>query len=417
MPNEELNNPLDMSVAELLQYALSNPIINKSHIPDKQIILRNDILQKHTYRIWQDKNGKYCTYLPDETKPQKRRLIRRYAENELQEVLIKYYKRQKEIDETPTIEDVFYDWIDTKLRRNEISKATYDRYICDYKRYFTDFGQRKITEVTEMDIEDFLLDTISEFKLTAKAYAGLRLLIYGIFRRAKKLKLVLYSITEVIEDIDISPKIFSHTKKEDNEEVFMEDETTPLLNYLGTHMDIKNLGIMLLFCTGMRIGELVAIKKSDIKGNTISIRRTESRCKDDNGKETFIVKEHPKTDAGIRDVIIPDAYLWILDKIKELNPDGEYLMSTNGERMHTYAFRRRLYRICNKLHIQRKSPHKLRKTYGSILLDNNVDTTVIIQQMGHTDIRCTENHYHRNRKDNDRKSEILSNLPEFLPQK
>lgn len=412
---KEIKNPLEMSICDLLQYALSNSIIDTSHIPAEWVMgNEKDILKNHAYRIWTDKNGRYCTYLPDKEKPRKRRLIRRKTKESLEKELIAYYKKQKEDDDVLTVEEIFYDWINAKLRRDEISKSTYDRYICDYNRYFSDFGRKKINQVTEMDVENFLLDTISEYKLSAKAYAGLRLLIYGIFRRAKKLKLVSFSVVEVVEDIDISPKIFARTRKEDNKEVFMEDETIKLLNYLKSHIDMENLGILLLYCTGIRVGELVTIKTSEVKGNTIAIRRTESRCKDDDGHDIYIVKEHPKTDAGIRDVIVPDSYLWVLGKIKELNPSGEYLMSKNGERMHTYLIRKRLYRICDKLHIQSKSPHKIRKTYGSILLDNNVDTTMIIEQMGHTDISCTENHYHRNRKDDEKKSKILSSLPEFV---
>ncbi|MCM1218788.1 MAG: hypothetical protein NC548_30250 [Lachnospiraceae bacterium] len=48
-----------------------------------------------------------------------------------------------------------------------------------------------------------------------------------------------------------------------------------------------------------------------------------------------------------------------------------------------------------------------------ILLDHNVDNRMIMEQMGHTDISCTENHYHRNRRSIDAKSQILSNIPEL----
>ena len=75
--------------------------------------------------------------------------------------------------------------------------------------------------------------------------------------------------------------------------------------------------------------------------------------------------------------------------------------------------RARLWRICKKLGIYNKSPHKIRKTYGSILLDNHIDNKVIIDQMGHTDILCTEEHYHRNRKSIDVKSQLISSIPEF----
>lgn len=44
---------------------------------------------------------------------------------------------------------------------------------------------------------------------------------------------------------------------------------------------------------------------------------------------------------------------------------------------------------------------------------HNVDNRLIMEQMGHTDIACTENHYHRNRQSIDAKSQIISSIPEF----
>lgn len=69
--------------------------------------------------------------------------------------------------------------------------------------------------------------------------------------------------------------------------------------------------------------------------------------------------------------------------------------------------------LLKKLDIYKKSPHKIRKTYGSILLDHNIDNRMIMEQMGHIDITCTENHYHRNRRNLDAKSQILSSIPEL----
>ncbi len=77
------------------------------------------------------------------------------------------------------------------------------------------------------------------------------------------------------------------------------------------------------------------------------------------------------------------------------------------------VIRRRLEKINRKLGIKHKSPHKLRKTYASILLDNNLDNNLITSLMGHTDISMTEGHYHRDRKDQDKKNALVSNLVEF----
>lgn len=42
-----------------------------------------------------------------------------------------------------------------------------------------------------------------------------------------------------------------------------------------------------------------------------------------------------------------------------------------------------------------------------------VDREMIKGQMGHADIQITENHYHRNRKSEEKKMEIISSLPDF----
>ncbi|MCD7981877.1 MAG: tyrosine-type recombinase/integrase [Clostridiales bacterium] len=63
--------------------------------------------------------------------------------------------------------------------------------------------------------------------------------------------------------------------------------------------------------------------------------------------------------------------------------------------------------------IPRRSPHKIRKTYCSILFDSGMDQKLITDQMGHTDIMCSELHYHRNRKDLDDKIKKISAIPEF----
>lgn len=68
---------------------------------------------------------------------------------------------------------------------------------------------------------------------------------------------------------------------------------------------------------------------------------------------------------------------------------------------------------CKKTGIKKKSPHKLRKTYISILLDNGVDKRLVQDVAGHAEILTSERNYHRNRKSDDKKEKILSNLPEF----
>lgn len=311
-----------MNDSEILKFAAENGMLDLSYVQEQiEMIKRKELLEKHPYEIWEGKNGYWYTYLPDGNSG--RVLKKRKSKDDLEKDIIKYQSQQAD---DPTVADIFQEWIDGRLDTKEISKASYDRYSVDFRRFFSDFGKKKIKAVTELDIEDFMLRSISDFSLTAKSFGNLRVLVYGIFKRAKKKKLVSFSITEVVNDLEISRNAFTKVKKDECCEVFMQDELPLVLDYLKNNLDIVNLGLLLMFVTGVRVGELVAIKSCDVDGNVIHICRTESHYKDaETGKDVYVVKDTPKTVAGIRNVIVPADYLWILRKIQQLNPSGEFL--------------------------------------------------------------------------------------------
>lgn len=397
---------ISMSDAELLKFAIENGMIDTALVQEKiEMQKREELLKKHPYKIYRGKDEKWYTYLPDEIKG--RILKKRNSKEELESLVITFWRQE---EENPTVKDIFYEWVEAKVAREEISKATMDRYERQFEQCFSVFGERKIKSLAEYDIESFVLDSIHEYELTSKGFSNLRTLIFGIFKLAKKKKLVQFSITEVIGDIEISRKAFRKNVKTNEELVFMQDELPEVTNYLESNQDILNLGILLIFKTGLRIGELAGLKKCDIDKNVIHVQRTEISYKAENGKRVYEVRDFPKTEAGIRDVFIPDSCIWILRKIRNISPFGEYVFERNGERIRTYIFRNRLNTVCKHTEVVRKSPHKIRKTYGSILIDSGLDESLVISQMGHTDIKTTKDHYYKNRKNNLQKIEAINSV-------
>lgn len=384
---------ISMSDTELLKFAIEHGMIDTALVQEKiGMQRREELLNKHPYKIWEDNDGIWHTYLPDNTKKRVHR--KRKTREEIEDVIIEYWKEQ---EENPTVEDVFNEWVKAKLAHEDISKATYDRYNRQFEQCFSSFGKRKIRTVTVGDVEDFILDAIHDCKLTQKGYSNLRTLLFGIFRYAKRNNLISFSIKETISDIEISKKRFRKVEKSDDEQVFTVDELPQAIEYLETNPDIINLGLLLMFKTGLRVGELAALKEEDCTGTIIHIHRTEISYRNNN-EMVYEVRNFPKTNAGIRNVVIPDNYAWILKKVKRLNPFGEYLFERDGERIRTYVFRNRMYTLCKKINAKRKSPHKVRKTYGTILIDSNVPESIVISQMGHTDIKTTKGHYYKNRR-------------------
>ena len=387
---------------EILQFIIDNGMIDISDVQNSiETMKKEELLKKHPYKIWQGKDGKWYTYLPDGEKG--RTLKKRTTKKAIEDDVVGHWRTELE---NPIIREVFDEWNNRRLTLRKISNATHLRNKQTFERHYKEFGNKRIKNVSADDIGSFLEEQIPLHNLTSKAFSNLKTVTRGFLKRAKKRKLITFNVEEMLQDLDTSETDFKKRIKEDYEEVFNEKEMQTMVKYLKENLDTKNIGILLMFATGIRVGELVALKHNAFDGNTIKIRRTETRYLGEDGKYVYSVKEFPKSEAGVRTVVIPEDYMWLCSKIKILNPFGEYVFTdSNGKRMTTNCIRRRQERNCKKLGIYRKSPHKIRKTYGSILLDYNVDNRLIMEQMGHTDINCTETHYHRNRK-KDRKSVV-----------
>ena len=399
-----------MDDRELLQYALDHGMINVSYVQEQmEMNKRKELLEKHPHKIWEGKGGKWYTYLPDDEKG--RVLKKRNSEKEIEDIIIEYWEQKAE---NPTFGEIFNEWNDRRLELKKIAESTHLRNIQTYNRHFSEFGEKKIKNITPEEIGDFLEEQIPEHNLKAKAFSNLKTITRGTLKRAKKLKLIAFNVSDIFDDLDVSERDFCEDIKDSGEEVFDESEMPEVIQYLeNQEKTLLNLGIMLMFVIGVRIGELSALRWEDWEGCAFAIRRTETKYKSKSGKYVYEIKEYPKTPAGIRSAVVPPHCIWIVKEIRKLNPFGNYVFEKSGNRIKTYSFRRKLYRICRVLNIKQKSPQKVRKTYASILLDNQIPEKNVIELMGHTDISCTKKFYSRNRKSNEKKAELLDQIPEF----
>ena len=393
-----------------LKYLIDSGIID---VPNIQSILemqkRQELLNNHPYKIWCGSNGKWYTYLPDEEKG--RVLKKKSTRKDIEDVVIQY---QESVMSNPTIDDLFIEWNDHRRDIGRIAKSSHTRLRQVYDRHFKEFGKRRIASVKENEWIDFLEAQVFEHNLSSKAFASLKSVVRGMLKWAKRQGMITYSPELMLTELDLSDTVFSKKIKEDYEEVFDEDETQKMLSYLIGNRDIRNDGIILLFVSGVRVGELVGIKPQDIdlNANAVKIRRTETRFKE--GNDTiFAIKEYPKTTAGIREIVIPTSYSWLLKELSDKSKGHEFVFEEDGKRLTTLLIRKRIYSICTKVGVYKKSPHKIRATYDTILLDNGVDKRTVKDQMGHSDISVSEKSYHRNRKSIKNKAVIIDAIADF----
>ena len=206
---------MELTDKELLNYVLENGIISRDDV-QKQIEMneRKKYLKAHNNEIWQGKDKKWYTYLPDESTSSGRKLLKRSTQEPLEDGIVEHYKK---LANEPLVKAVFKEWVDQKLEYHEIKKQSYDKYTDNFARFFTNeayhMADKKIKYITEDDLECFIKTVIAECKLTQKAYSDMRILINGIFKYAKKKGYTNLSITQFMGDLDLSRRAFTKNVK------------------------------------------------------------------------------------------------------------------------------------------------------------------------------------------------------------
>ena len=204
---------------------------------------------------------------------------------------------------------------------------------------------------------------------------------------------------------DVNFKTFSYKPVEEQyNNVFSETDAVTLLTYLqGINNEPYALAIQLFFYLFIRIGEMKAIRWSDIDfaNRRVYLHNQALIDYELNDDLTFsarevVVSDRMKgyTSKGYRYEHLTDQAIEILEKAKRLNPNGEFVFEPNGKLMLTDTFNEKLKKYCNECGIEYRPSHKIRFYCASIAYDGK-NLTTISKLMGHSQVATTL-HYLRN---------------------
>lgn len=389
--------------SELLLYAAAQGIIDLAAIQAQiEVHERKKFLEMHKNKIWKGANGKWYTELPP-TGDTKRKLVKKTHLEDLEEEIINFYRTNQE---TPTFRTVYNEWLEAKQDWQEISRGTVDRYNVDFIRFFegTELPGMRVDYIDDDFLEDFIKKTIAKYKLTNKAYSNMKTLLLGVMKYAKKRKYTQYSVSSFFGDLQLSKKTFKTPEKK--KQVFTEEEAEKIIKYLKQHPSLENYGILLAFQTGVREGELAALKYSDIEDGLLHVQRQEIKYKGENPGEVINeVVPFTKSAAGDRFIILTDKAQETIKALRRINPFNEYIFFKNGQMIHKQRFNEKLYQACEKCGVAKMSMHKIRKTYATMLINAGTDESTITEQMGHSDITTTKKYYYFDNKNQEEKAQ------------
>lgn len=367
------------------------------------------IMEEFPKHIWQAKNGVWRAYIPDETRADKRRLLQGKTIANLEKKIIDSYYNP--VTEKNLFSQYFKNWL-VNYKANEVSPSTIQRLCSDYKKYIQNsrIDQLPIDKIKRSTIREFFNEVINTHSLTRKRVNNLKSIFNGVFE---------YAMDN--EDIQINPvldlkirntNIREELPKECTTEVFNDEEFNLLSAYMYQHyMEFRpmvTLAVLLNFQLGLRVGELCAIRKSDIDyaKRKIRIERTEISYRPTKLVKGKLVQEetvhviaegHTKNNSS-RIIELSDEALAIIQVTLELQENlslkSEYLFCDNeGKAIVRQRINDCLRFYCGKSGIGVKSSHKIRKTVLSKLFDKGFDFEEVMRFAGHHDKNTTIRYY------------------------
>ena len=187
-----------------------------------------------------------------------------------------------------------------------------------------------------------------------------------------------------------------------------------LLKELSEHPTTQNIGVMLALCTGLRIGEVCALRwqQVDLSRRVISIRSTVGRIYNCETNLTERYVSTPKTRTSNRDIPVTPILLNALRSVRGQQADDVYVVGDGVNPKEPRSYRDVFTRLLKRLNIPKIVFHGLRHTFATRCIEGQCDYKTVSVLLGHSNVSTTLNLYvHPNL---DQKRRVMARLDRFM---
>ena len=166
-----------------------------------------------------------------------------------------------------------------------------------------------------------------------------------------------------------------------------------ILNHIQSHFTFMGLGIYISLSTGLRIGEICALKWSDINvsDGILTVNRTIERIYLIEGerKHTELVINTPKTKNSCREIPMSKELFGILKPLKKVVNEDYYILTNDERPTEPRTYRNYYKRLMEKLDIPKLKYHGLRHSFATRCIEVGCDYKTVSVLLGHSNISTT----------------------------
>ena len=252
-------------------------------------------------------------------------------------------------------------------------------------------GNYGITSLTANDIGDFTKEKLANGRLdnkgglSAKTVRDMLSIIKSIMDHALDTGKIDHRIRLQYPKLDCQAR-----------RVFNRKEQIRLESNLKKDTDIHKLGVLVCLYTGIRIGELCALRWQDIsfEQGMITVERTLQRVQDftGSGSKTRIEVGAPKSPSSVRNIPIPKFLSEIIRK-HATNRHEFFLATDKSEFTEPRTMQNHFARILKQLNMPRANFNATRHTFATRCMEAGVDIKSLSEMLGHSSVNITLNRY------------------------
>ncbi len=283
-----------------------------------------------------------------------------------------------------TVGDFCDEWL--KLKRSRVKESTYVKYHTIINNHIKPkFGRDMPKNLSTVVIEEFSYELLTCTEpLSPKTVKDILTVLYSVIKHIKKVS------NEISENIEIV-----YPKEKQNEiRVLSIEEQKRFVEFLLSDTDEVKFGILLALLTGLRIGEICALRWEDIsmENRIITVKETMQRLKIFDGtddEKTHIVIGNAKSDASIRMIPLNNT-AYRLCKTMVLNDKSAYILTGSPNRyLEPRTLQYRLGKYTAACNLEGVHFHTLRHTFATRCVEVGFEIKSLSEILGHSNVTIT----------------------------
>lgn len=276
--------------------------------------------------------------------------------------------------------------------RPHIKKSTENKYLNLLNSYILPiFGNKKLENITYDFIESYCAMLLKSGgkkgtglspKTVSDALSLIRIILRFAVRKGKSVPCDGSSIQ--VKHAASTMRVLSKTEQE------------KLCRYLYENLNACNIGILICMFTGLRVGEICALRWEDVSfaDQTIFVQHSLQRIQDKSGgeKKTKIVVTTPKSACSIRIIPIPKELCSLLNNFRT-NSTGYVLTNSNTHFIEPRRMQNHFKKVLKNASVDAANFHALRHTFATRCVELGFDVKSLSEILGHATINITMNRY------------------------